>query len=137
MSSAQEHNPQSQSSSHEDEQLYAAAVMIGRGVQIQCQYCPGHAFRRSRLRTVDLKEILMMKYPVRCLRCSQRQLVSFTVAGISVPSHVKQRRARRGQPEVKHWPEPVKQSLRPKRVRGAVAEEAKDAGVEQQEKRTS
>ena len=79
----------------------------------------------------------MMKYPVRCLRCSQRQLVSFTVAGISVPSHVKQRRARRAEPEAKNWPEPMRQSLRPKRVRVAVAEEAKDAGVEQQEKRTT
>ena len=30
-----------------------------------------------------------MRYPVRCLRCSQRQLVSFTLAGISLASHVR------------------------------------------------
>jgi hypothetical protein len=36
-----------------------------------------------------------MRYPVRCLRCGQRQMVSFTVASVSVPSHVKQKRHRR------------------------------------------
>ena len=48
-----------------------------------------------------------MRYPVRCLRCSQRQLVSFTVAGISVPSHVKQRRARQMVAQHKNWSEPI------------------------------
>jgi len=60
----------------------------------------------------------MMRYPVRCLRCGQRQMVSFTVAGISVPSYVKQRQARRMSGEQKHWSEPVKESLRPKGTRG-------------------
>ncbi len=138
MSSAPEQNPQSESperthSSFEDEQLHAARLIVS-GVPIQCQFCEGQAFRRSGLRSTDMREILMMKYPVRCLRCSQRQMVSFTIAGISVPSHVKQRKARRGHPDAKHWPEPVKQSLRPKSVRGAGAE---DTGVERQEKRTS
>jgi hypothetical protein len=142
MNSASEQNLQRQSSepsysSHEDEELHTAAVMTSSGVPIQCQYCPGRSFRRSRLRSADVKEILMTKYPVRCLRCSQRQMVSFTVAGIAVPSHVKQRKARSVQAEAKHWPEPMKQSLRGKRMGGAVAEEAKDAGVEQQEKRTT
>ncbi len=59
------------------------------GVAIQCQYCVGRNFRRSRLRRTDFKQLLLMRYPVRCLRCSQRQMVSFSVAGISVPSHVK------------------------------------------------
>lgn len=58
------------------------------GIPIQCQFCVGRAFRRSRLRFADLSQIFLMRYPVRCLRCSQRQMVSFTVAGVSVPSHV-------------------------------------------------
>ena len=62
------------------------------GMAIRCQYCPGQAFRRSRLRPEDFKQILLMRYPVRCLRCSQRQMVSFTVAGISVPSRIMHQR---------------------------------------------
>ena len=96
-----------------DEALYAASH-VGSGVSIQCQYCPGQSFRRSRLRAQDLKHLFFMRYPVRCLRCGQRQTVSFTVAGISVPSHVKQRRARHTLDEHKHWSEPAKASLKPK-----------------------
>lgn len=59
------------------------------GIPIQCQFCVGRNFRRSRWRKADLKQLLLMRYPVRCLRCSQRQWVSFSVAGISLPSHVK------------------------------------------------
>ena len=70
------------------------------GIQIQCQFCVGRNFRRSRLRTMDVKELLLMRYPVRCLRCSQRQMVSFSVAGISVPSSVKHVPERRGVPDV-------------------------------------
>lgn len=80
-------------------------LSAGGGIPIQCQFCVGRAFRRSRLRGSDLSQLLLMRYPVRCLRCSQRQMVSFTVAGISVPSHVhhKQRRGsaeRDAQPSV-------------------------------------
>ena len=65
------------------------------GVAIRCQYCIGQRFRRSRLRGEDIKGLLLMRYPVRCLRCSQRQLVSFTIAGISLASHVRPQRKRR------------------------------------------
>ena len=60
------------------------------GVPIQCQFCVGQRFRRSRLRAADIKHLLLMRYPVRCLFCNQRQMVSFTVAGVSLPSHVSQ-----------------------------------------------
>ncbi len=86
----------------------------GGGVAIQCQYCPAQAFRRSRLRMPDLKHLFFMRYPVRCLRCGQRQTVSFTVAGISVPSHVKQRKARSDMQREKYWAGPMKASLLPK-----------------------
>lgn len=70
-------------------------VYYGGGIAIQCQFCPGQAFRRSRLRAGDLQDLLFMRCPVRCLRCGQRQAVSFAIASISVPSYVKQRRHRR------------------------------------------
>jgi hypothetical protein len=102
---------------------------VGAGVSIQCQVCSGQGFRRSRLRAEDFKQIFMMRYPVRCLRCGQRQMVSFTVAGISVPSHVKQRQARKLSNQQKFWAEPVKESLRPKDTRGPKLSESEEAKV--------
>jgi hypothetical protein len=121
-----------QAQSSLEQQELEAAVAAARGIPIHCQFCSGQAFRRSRLRGADVMDLLLMGYPVRCLRCGQRQLVSFTIAGISVPSHVKQRRARLAHPGP--WTEPVKESLKPKPVRQA--EEPK-AEVEQQEKQTN
>ncbi len=65
------------------------------GVPIRCQFCSGQSFRRSTLRGDDFTEILLMRYPVRCLRCSQRQLVSFTIASLSLSSSEKPRRKHR------------------------------------------
>lgn len=65
------------------------------GVPIRCQFCVGQKFRRSRLRAEDIRSLLLMRYPVRCTRCAQRQLVSFTVAGISLASNVRPQRKRR------------------------------------------
>ncbi len=67
------------------------------GVPIQCQYCVGQTFRRSRLRSADIRNLLLMRYPVRCIRCAQRQTVSFTVAGISAPSYLRRRDAPQAQ----------------------------------------
>ena len=71
------------------------SVAGSKGVPIQCQFCIGQRFRRSRLRVSDIKHLLLMRYPVRCLFCSQRQMVSFTVAGVSLPSHVRQPKKRK------------------------------------------
>ncbi len=65
------------------------------GVPIRCQFCIGQTFRRSRLRVDDIRSLLLMRYPVRCTRCAQRQLVSFTIAGISLGSSVRAQRRRR------------------------------------------
>ncbi len=73
----------------------SSTAYYGGGVEIQCHFCPGQAFRRSRLRMQDIQDLLLMRYPVRCLRCGQRQAVSFAIASVSVPSHIKQRRHRR------------------------------------------
>ena len=73
---------------------------ISSGIPIQCKFCVGDKFRRSRVRAGDIKYIVLMRYPVRCLRCSQRQWLSFTIASISVPSHIrhKQRRSSKDKP---------------------------------------
>ena len=64
---------------------------LSGGVPVHCQFCVGQKFRRSRLRSGDIPQLLLMRYPVRCMRCSQRQTVSFTVAGASIPSFVRHR----------------------------------------------
>ena len=68
-----------------------AIEKMSSGVPLQCQYCVGQSFRRSRLRAGDIPQLLLMRYPVRCARCSQRQTVSFTVAAVSIPSYVRHR----------------------------------------------
>lgn len=83
-------------------------VSIGstRGAMpIQCQYCSGQSFRRSRLRSEDFWQMVLMRYPVRCLRCSQRQMVSFTIAGLSLSSLTKHTRPVRTEETWKHWTE--------------------------------
>jgi hypothetical protein len=75
-------------------------IPAANGVPLRCQYCSGQTFRRSTLRPTDFTQILLMRYPVRCLRCSQRQMVSFTVAGISLSSSVKPIRP---VTRLKHW----------------------------------
>jgi hypothetical protein len=62
-------------------------------LEIRCQFCSGQSFRRSRLRGIHLIELLRMRYPVRCLRCNQRQMVNFTIAGLSLASTSRRGRA--------------------------------------------
>jgi hypothetical protein len=73
------------------------------GVPVQCQFCSGQEFRRSALRGEDFTEILLMRYPVRCLRCGQRQMVSYTVASLAISSSVKPRRRHRPVDPSKRW----------------------------------
>jgi DNA-directed RNA polymerase subunit RPC12/RpoP len=80
-------------------------VFATSGVPIRCQYCSHQSFRRSSLRATDLTQILFMRYPVRCMRCGQRQMVSFTVAGVSLPASSKPQRSFET-PTSKHWTEP-------------------------------
>ena len=88
----------------------ANLCVSGTAVPIQCQYCSGQTFRRSRLRSEDFWQMLLMRYPVRCLRCSQRQMVSFTVAGISLSSLTHHPRPVRSDETWKHWTEPSESS---------------------------
>jgi len=72
-------------------------------LDIRCQYCPGQIFRRSRVRARDILPILLMRYPARCVRCGQRQSVSFMVACVAISSKVKQARAQRNTATWKDW----------------------------------
>jgi hypothetical protein len=77
-------------------------VPAARGVPLRCQFCASQSFRRSSLRAADLGQLLLMRYPVRCLRCGQRQMVSFTVAGISIAASIKLQKTVN---TAKHWSE--------------------------------
>jgi hypothetical protein len=97
---------QRQQSSHAKTPYLGTNIL--KGVALQCQFCSGQAFRRSTLRGEDLTQLLLMRYPVRCLRCSQRQGVSFTVAGISLSSKIRPQRPTRKPALDPTPPEPVK-----------------------------
>ena len=49
-----------------------------------CQFCKSSRFLRSTLRTADFGAILFLRYPVRCLRCRQRQFVDFMTASLAL-----------------------------------------------------
>jgi DNA-directed RNA polymerase subunit RPC12/RpoP len=81
-------------------------AQASNGVPIQCQYCSGQTFRRSTLRSQDFTDLFLMRYPVRCLRCSQRQMVSFTIASLSLSSSIKPKRKPGANEQSSHWREP-------------------------------
>lgn len=56
---------------------------------MKCLYCSSTVFRRSKMRDIDLLRLALLEYPVRCLRCSQRQYVSFIMAATSVSSRAR------------------------------------------------
>jgi hypothetical protein len=49
-----------------------------------CQFCKGRRFLRSGLRPSDFGPIFLLHYPVRCLRCRQRQFTDFMTASLSL-----------------------------------------------------
>lgn len=62
------------------------------GAPITCQFCSGQEFRRSKRRTDDISQLLLLSFPVRCIRCGERQYVSFAVAAVSLSSSKRQPR---------------------------------------------
>jgi len=93
------------------------------GVPIQCQFCSGQSFRRSTLRSDDFSEILLMRYPVRCLRCGQRQMVSYTIASLALSSSIKPRRRHRPVDPSKRWVDFTKHPDAPNPLAPAPTEE--------------
>jgi hypothetical protein len=49
-----------------------------------CRFCKSRRFIRSSLRGVDVFSIFLLRYPVRCLRCRQRQFTDFLTASLSL-----------------------------------------------------
>ena len=47
---------------------------------LRCHFCGGTSLRRSRYRASDLSWLLVLRWPVRCRRCSKRQFVFLTTA---------------------------------------------------------
>ena len=85
---------------------YAASPLldIPEGV-IACQYCGNTRFRRSRVRIFDLREVLLLRYPMRCMRCNQRQYGSYLTAGLALAPKTHGPRIARGSETWKAWTE--------------------------------
>ncbi len=73
---------------------------------VACPYCGNPHFRRSRPRLGDLFELLLLRYPVRCTRCSQRQFVEISIAMLSYPPRHIGPRTSQGSDTWKSWTEP-------------------------------
>ena len=103
----QESHKLSQDERREIRRQAAAATSIRRVREdehgVRCLFCPGTSFRRSKLRTSDLLHVLVLRYPVRCLTCSQRQFASIPIAGLSVPASVRHSRAPGPKETWKSW----------------------------------
>ena len=70
---------------------------------VGCPFCGNAQFRRSRLRFTDLAEVLMLRYPVRCTRCSQRQFTDLYIAMMAYPPKYRGSRAAQNQDSWKSW----------------------------------
>lgn len=70
---------------------------------VGCPFCGNAHFRRSRLRFTDLAEVLMLRYPVRCTRCSQRQYTDLYIAMLSASPKFRGERLAQGQDSWKNW----------------------------------
>jgi hypothetical protein len=70
----------SETGSHHRHESHSAPAQVGDGTGLRCRFCPGQEFRRSRFRASDLWGLLALRYPVRCLRCRQRQKMSVFAA---------------------------------------------------------
>jgi hypothetical protein len=51
-----------------------------------CRFCKYRRFLRSGLRVSDIGSMFLLHYPVRCLRCRQRQFTDFMTASLSLSS---------------------------------------------------
>ncbi len=72
---------------------------------IACQFCGFTRFRRSKVRLGDISEFVLLRLPVRCLRCNQRQHqgVLTSVLAIGPKSHGP--RLAKGRDTWKNWTE--------------------------------
>lgn len=67
-------------------EAYSDAPVVDERLERSCTFCGNMGFRRSRLRFTDLFRLLTLKFPVRCVRCGQRQYVAYGVASMAQPA---------------------------------------------------
>lgn len=70
---------------------------------IACPFCGNRRFRRSRFRSEDLLHLAVLRYPLRCTRCNQRQYGTFAAAGLAEPRRNMRREAVRSRNTWKDW----------------------------------
>ncbi len=67
-------------------EAYSETPVVDEQSGRTCTFCGNAGFRRSRLRFTDLLQLVMLKFPVRCTRCGQRQYVAYGVASVAQPA---------------------------------------------------
>ncbi len=77
---------------------------IPQGV-VACQFCGNTRFRRSRVRLGDVKEFLLLRLPLRCMRCNQRQYGYVLTSAVAVGTKTHGPRLARGGDTWKAWTE--------------------------------
>jgi hypothetical protein len=77
-----------------------------------CRFCIGRDLRRSRLRRTDWPKLLLLQWPVRCLRCSKRQFVPWTESREALPSRTPHAPERREQESWQNYTSAEQQVLR-------------------------
>lgn len=82
----------------------APTMNVDDGV-IGCVFCTNPTFRRSRVRIHDLRELLLLRYPMRCMRCNQRQYGYLLTAGLALGPRSQSTRVARGKETWKAWTE--------------------------------
>lgn len=77
---------------------------IPKGV-VACHFCGFTRFRRSKMRLGDAKEFLLMRLPVRCGRCNQRQYVSMLTSSLASGVKNHDLKLAKGRDTWKNWTE--------------------------------
>jgi ribosomal protein L37E len=85
-------------------QPYNARPMVElRKGSFACVACGYSRFRRSKVRFADVKELVMMRFPMRCLRCGKREYHNVALAMLSGRSKDLDARPSEGTDTWKSW----------------------------------
>ena len=79
-------------------------IEIPTGV-VACRMCGYTRFRRSRVRPADVLEFLLLRLPLRCMRCNQRQYGSCLTASLALRAKSRGPRLAAGRETWKYWTE--------------------------------
>ncbi|SDF79750.1 hypothetical protein [Terriglobus roseus] len=94
--------------------------------EVACPFCGNPQFRRSRLRFMDLFEVLMLRYPVRCTRCAKRQFTDIYIALLSYPAKFHGGSVAQGDTSWKEWTDrstPITKASSSSSARGTASHE--------------